>query len=143
MFKYFKYPTGRSQQNQITQDASALVKAKAMITYAADVLFGNSPDTAEIPINFDPQFGQHWRQRYERQFGRRGVNLVALLGQGYSKEELSHYGAMSKDWSIHSLLCVPKSNWVYFVVKSYELDEIHWKYPAVLSRWPAVFLCVN
>lgn len=100
MIKYFKYPAPRSQQNQITQDASAIVKAKAMITYAADVLFGNSYESPEIPIDFDPQFGHRWRQRYERQFGRRGVNLVVLLGQGYSKEELSYYGAMSNDWWI-------------------------------------------
>lgn len=95
MFKYFKYQAPR--QNQITQDASIIVKAKAMITYATDVLFGNSAESPEIQIHFDPQFGQRWRRRYERQFGLRGVNLVALLGQGYSKEELSYYGAMSND----------------------------------------------
>lgn len=96
-FKYFKYPASRNHQNQVTQDVSVIVKAKAMITYAADVLFGNSPASPEIPIDFDPGFGERWRQRYERQFGRRGVNLVALLGQGFSKEELSYYGAMSND----------------------------------------------
>lgn len=97
MFKYFKYPASRGHQNHLTQDASVIVKAKAMITYAADVLFGNSPGSPEIPVPFDPQFGQRWRHQYERQFGRRGVRLVAMLGQGYSKEELSYYGAMSND----------------------------------------------
>lgn len=47
---------------------------------------------------FDPDFGKKYRAAYQRQFGYRGENLVAMIGNGYSRKQLEHYGALGKDY---------------------------------------------
>lgn len=102
MFKYFKYPTDGggggvvkylNQYRNSAPDANVLVKAKSMAKYVASVLFGNLPGTEEIPVVFHPDAGARLRPHFERHFGQRGANLVALLGKGYSKDDLKRFGA--------------------------------------------------
>lgn len=115
-FKYFKYshkppPLINYQNSQYNNNQPILAatathipsssfgtvhKFKAMIQYFSSVLFGNLQRN-EVSIIFDPEFGKKWRPHFEKQFGSHGERLVELLGQGYRKNDLINYGALSKD----------------------------------------------
>lgn len=69
-------------------------KAKAVGTYFTNVLLGNNWQQQISPYVFDPNFGKKWQNHFRKQFGYRGENLIALLGNGYSRNALIFYGAI-------------------------------------------------
>lgn len=70
-------------------------KANAIGTYFTNVLLGNNWQPQIIsPYVFDPDFGKKWQNNFRKQFGYRGENLIALLGNGYSRNALIYYGAI-------------------------------------------------
>ncbi|TDG48994.1 hypothetical protein AWZ03_004678 [Drosophila navojoa] len=98
-FQYFKNLD--SQDPRYGAQANPIIvhfqKKKAVLDYIERLFFGNSPFQQPSEIPFDPHFGRNWRPVYERKFGRRGENLIAALGAGYSLSQLRHFGAIPRN----------------------------------------------
>ncbi|XP_053967373.1 uncharacterized protein LOC128868853 [Anastrepha ludens] len=73
-------------------------KKKAVLDYVEHLFFGTSPFTQKSEIPFNPHFGSAWRPYFERRYGKRGANLVDMLGKGYSLQQLRQQGAIPKDF---------------------------------------------
>ncbi|XP_035906805.1 uncharacterized protein LOC118509773 [Anopheles stephensi] len=95
-FEYFKYPPHGKRLPQ--RDASVAQKAIAVVTYFHNLLAGHPVQEQRYYIPFDPNRAMQLRGAYQRQFGYRGENLIALIGNGYSPQALRHYGAIGKDF---------------------------------------------
>ncbi|XP_053686926.1 uncharacterized protein LOC128736467 [Sabethes cyaneus] len=98
--EYFKYP-GRLTKYGLrpgNTDPSFAQRAKAVYGYFRNVLLGHpiQKNTYNIPV--DPKRGLQLRAAYQRQFGYRGQNLVALIGNGHTPQELRYYGAIGRDF---------------------------------------------
>lgn len=94
-FEYFKYPPYRGNQRPV-QDASVAEKAIAVVKYFHNLLAGHPIQQRKYYVPFDPNRGLQMRDAYQRQFGYRGENLIALVGNGYSPKALRYYGAIGK-----------------------------------------------
>uniref|UniRef100_A0A182T8F1 Uncharacterized protein n=1 Tax=Anopheles maculatus TaxID=74869 RepID=A0A182T8F1_9DIPT len=97
-FEYFKYPPHSKRLPQRGGDASVAQKAIAVVTYFHNLLAGHPVQEQRYYIPFDPNRALQLRGAYQRQFGYRGENLIALIGNGYSPQALRHYGAIGKDF---------------------------------------------
>jgi hypothetical protein len=54
------------------------------------------PSTRAIQnVTFDPDAGINFRNNYQNWFGYRGMNLVEMLGQGYTREQLVRLRAVT------------------------------------------------
>lgn len=101
-FDYFRYPTpsGRLPVTPTTTSSSYLQdrvnRGFSILQYFRSVLVGTPWLTQEQPVSFDPNAGKRNAVTFQRQFGRRGENLIALLGAGYSPDQLAYYGAVHK-----------------------------------------------
>lgn len=92
--KFFKYPQqtrtgeiiyGRHQPFNIINPIDNINRAKAMLTYFADVLFGGFKYKREIAVYFHPDAGSKSRFHFQQKFGHRGEKLIAALGNGYNE----------------------------------------------------------
>ncbi|XP_055629421.1 uncharacterized protein LOC129770546 [Toxorhynchites rutilus septentrionalis] len=100
-FNYFKYParpTTRYGLRQVDPDPSLGQRAKAVYTYFRNLLLGHPIQQNTYNIMFDPDRALRLRGAYQRQFGVRGENLIALIGNGYSPSELRYYGAVGREF---------------------------------------------
>jgi hypothetical protein len=77
---------------------SPFEKTQAVWSYVRKLLFGYPGQRESQQWIFDPEVSVKRRQAFEKQFGYRGENLIALIGQGYSRKELIYYGAINKDF---------------------------------------------
>ncbi|XP_004526559.1 uncharacterized protein LOC101456450 [Ceratitis capitata] len=73
-------------------------KKKAVLDYIEHLFLGTSPFTQKSEIPFNPHFGRAWRPYFERRYGKRGANLVDMLGRGYSLQQLRQQGAIPQDF---------------------------------------------
>lgn len=100
-YRYFKYPQNGQKSARLRMPESTaeyhLKRARAVFNYAGSVLFGSKYQRQVSRYVFDPEFGLKWRGAFNRQFGYRGENLIALLGSGRSKQELMYYGAIGRN----------------------------------------------
>jgi hypothetical protein len=53
-----------------------------------DLLVAPETTRAIQNVSFDPDAGISFRDNYQNLFGYRGMNLVEMLGQGYTREQL-------------------------------------------------------
>lgn len=92
--KFFKYPQqtrtgetvyGRHQPFNIINPVDNFNRAKAMLTYFADVLLGGSKYNRETAVYFHPDTAYKSRSEFQKQFGHRGERLIAALGNGFNK----------------------------------------------------------
>nr|XP_055612399.1 uncharacterized protein LOC129758799 [Uranotaenia lowii] len=99
-FQFFKKPGHPTWYGvrQLQPKLSLTEQAKAMFTYFGRVLLGHPLQQNTYNIPFDPERGLRLRQAYQRQFGYRGENLIALIGNGPSPRELRHYGVIGRDF---------------------------------------------
>ncbi|XP_050072719.1 uncharacterized protein LOC126560812 [Anopheles maculipalpis] len=98
-FEYFKYPPPHGKRLPPQRgDASVAQKAIAVVTYFHNLIAGHPVQEMRYYIPFDPNRAMQLRGAYQRQFGYRGENLIALIGNGYSPQALRHYGAIGKDF---------------------------------------------
>lgn len=104
--KFFKYPqkthTGeilyrRHQPFNIFDPIDHFHRAKAMLKYFADVLFGKSKYKREIAVFFHPDTASRLRPHFQQKYGYRGERLIAALGSGYDESDLIHYDALSSN----------------------------------------------
>ncbi|KFB44424.1 AGAP005315-PA-like protein [Anopheles sinensis] len=95
-FEYFKYPY--QGKHSPPREASVAQKALAVVSYFHTLLAGHPVQEKRYYIPFDPNRGQQLRGAFQRQFGFRGENLIALIGNGYSPKALRYYGAIGKDF---------------------------------------------
>lgn len=93
-----RYRTTSAAVHRTAATRSILQKAKAISVYVSNVLFGHPGQQQLMAFVFDPEFGKKWQPAFQRQFGYRGENLIALLGNGYSRQALVHYGAIDRDF---------------------------------------------
>lgn len=96
-FEYFKYPPN-GKRGPPVRDASVAQKALAVVSYFHNLIAGHPVQEMRYYIPFDPNRAQQLRGAYQRQFGYRGENLIALIGNGYSPQALRYYGAIGKDF---------------------------------------------
>ncbi|XP_036223262.1 uncharacterized protein [Bactrocera oleae] len=73
-------------------------KKKAVLDYIEHLFLGTSPFTQKSEIPFNPHFGRAWRPYFQRRYGKRGVNLVDMLGRGYTLQQLRQQGAIPNDF---------------------------------------------
>ncbi|XP_058828434.1 uncharacterized protein LOC131688262 [Topomyia yanbarensis] len=100
-FQYFKYP-GRLTPHgvrPIYPEPSLAQRVKAIYRYFRTVYLGHPIQRNIYNIPVDPKRGLQLRAAYQRQFGYRGENLIALIGNGHSPQELRYYGAIGRDFS--------------------------------------------
>ncbi|XP_059614369.1 uncharacterized protein LOC132260338 [Phlebotomus argentipes] len=86
-FKYFK-----------RHELSPVQKFQSVLVYFTLLLFGHPHQSHTFPVYFDPEAGRRWRPHFQRQFGRHGENLIALLGSGKTRGDLIHYGAIPRSF---------------------------------------------
>ncbi|XP_055526750.1 uncharacterized protein LOC129719456 [Wyeomyia smithii] len=99
-FQYFKYP-GRLTAHgvhPIHPDPTFAQRVKAIYEYFRNVWLGHPIQRNIYNIPVDPKRGLQLRAAYQRQFGYQGENLIALIGNGHSPQELRYYGAIGKDF---------------------------------------------
>lgn len=108
-FEFFKYPSPPSKslygwdsragykKPTVSPLVDGIQKSKAVLTYIRHLLFGPPAINKVVPMVFDPEFGRKWSPEYERVYGKHGANLIALLGNGYSREKLIYHGALDKN----------------------------------------------
>lgn len=70
-------------------------KTKAVLEYSRNVLIGKPVNNQQFTFRFDPEFGKRWAPEFQRHYGYRGENLIALLGSGRSFKELAYYGVIN------------------------------------------------
>ncbi|XP_018796888.1 PREDICTED: uncharacterized protein LOC108973842 [Bactrocera latifrons] len=73
-------------------------KKKAVLDYIEHLFLGTSPFTRKSEIPFNPHFGRAWRPYFESRYGKHGVNLVDMLGRGYTLQQLRQQGAIPNDF---------------------------------------------
>lgn len=108
-FEFFKYPSPPSKsiygwdsragykKPTVSPLVDGIQKSKAVLTYIRHLLFGPPAINKVVPMVFDPEFGRKWSPEYQRVYGKHGANLIALLGNGYSREKLIYHGAVDKN----------------------------------------------
>ncbi|XP_062550015.1 uncharacterized protein LOC134214711 [Armigeres subalbatus] len=97
-FQFFKYP-GKLTPYGVrpgNHNPSWSQKAAAVFKYFKDVAVG--PPMRNYGVRFDEKRALRLRSAYQKQFGYRGENLVALIGNGHSPQELRYYGAIGRDF---------------------------------------------
>ncbi|KXJ83556.1 hypothetical protein RP20_CCG004521 [Aedes albopictus] len=97
-FEFFKYPGVLTPNGIRYGDHNPTIsqKAKAVFKYFKYVFIGSPmPDSG---YEFDVQKALNLRDAYQKQFGYLGENLVALVGNGYSAQQMRHYGAIGRDF---------------------------------------------
>ncbi|XP_039452015.1 uncharacterized protein LOC120430953 [Culex pipiens pallens] len=102
-FRFFKHQ-GRPPQpvrygvRPIYPEPSLPEKGKAVYTYFRNLFLGHPVQQNTYQIVFDPERGQRLREAYQRQFGYRGENLIAYIGNGHSPRELRYHGAIGREF---------------------------------------------
>nr|XP_029730062.1 uncharacterized protein LOC115267288 [Aedes albopictus] len=97
-FKFFKYP-GRLTPYGVrpgNPNPSLTQKAAAIFRYFKKLAIG--PPMQNYGVKVNQRRALHLRAAYQKQFGYRGKNLIALIGNGHSPQELRYYGAIGRDF---------------------------------------------
>lgn len=97
-FQFFKYP-GRLTPYGVrpgNRNPSFAQKAAAVFTYFRKLAIG--PPMQNFGVRVNQNRALHLRAAYQKQFGYRGKNLIALIGNGHSLQELRYYGAIGRDF---------------------------------------------
>ena len=99
-FHYFRLPGEKVGLNvpNAANELGPLEKTRAVYTYFRNLLLGHPSHSARYIFVFDPEKAKQLRPLYQRQFGKKGENLVALIGQGYPRDLLEYYGAVGKNF---------------------------------------------
>lgn len=108
-FEYFKYPKTvkpivferhgvlysiREIPDPPTKLEDTVNRGKAVVKYFKDLLLGTTKERLKSKHVLDPKFGEKWRKIFQAKHGKFGENLVMLLGDGPSKDELVKSGAI-------------------------------------------------
>jgi hypothetical protein len=96
-YQFFKYPTYRQQIS--LPPPNLLQKTKAVLSFTHRLLFGMPVLTQNQQWVFEPNVDEKKRKIFQKQFGYRGENLIALIGRGYPRKALIYYGAINKDFA--------------------------------------------
>ena len=69
-------------------------RAKAIVKYFSDLFLGNPNERIKFKQVFDPTFAERLSKIFQAKHGQFGENLVSLLGNGPSHEELVKNGVI-------------------------------------------------